>query len=46
MIIIQFNSEMSSVEVFGIKSDFIFNKVMRTRTVRFIDTEFIHNLSY
>ena len=44
--IIQFNSRVSSVKVFGIKSDFIFNKVIRTRTAEFIDTEFIYDLSY
>ena len=46
MMIVQFNSEISSVEVFSIELDFIFNKVMRTKRVRFIDTEFIHSLSY
>ena len=44
--IIQFDSRVSSVEIFGIKSNFISNKVIRTRTARFISTEFIHNLSY
>ena len=44
--IVQFDSRVSSVEVFGIKSDFVFNEVMRTRTAEFIDTEFIHSLSY
>ena len=46
MMIVQFDSRMSSVEVFGIESDFIFNKVMRTRTAESIGTEFIHSLSY
>ena len=46
MTIVQFDSRVSSVEIFGVESDFIFNEVMRTRTVRSIDTEFIHDLSY
>ena len=46
MMIIQFDSRVSSVEVFGIEPDFIFNEVMRTRTVRSIGTEFIYDLSY
>ena len=46
MMIVQFNSRVSSVEVFDIESDFIFNKVMRTRTAESIGTEFIHSLSY
>ena len=44
--IVQFNDKVSSFEVFSIESDFIFNKVMRTRTAESIDTEFIHSLSY
>ena len=44
--IVQFNSRVSSVKIFDVKSDFIFNKVIRIKTVRFIDTEFIHSLSY
>ena len=43
MIIVQFNSRASSVEVFGIESDLISNEVMRTRTAGSIDTEFIHS---
>ena len=46
MTIVQFNSEVSSVEIFDIESDFVFNKVIRIRIVRVIDTEFIHSLSY
>ena len=46
MMIVQFDSKMSSVEVFDIESDFISNEVMRIRTAGFIDTEFIHDLSY
>ena len=46
MMIVQFDSRVSSVEVFGIESDFISNEVMRTRMAEFIDTEFIHSLSY
>ena len=46
MMIVQFDSRVSSVEVFGVKSDFIFNEVMRTRTAESIGTEFIHDLSY
>ena len=46
MTIVQFDSKVSSVKVFGVESDFIFNKVMRTRTVRSTGTEFIHDLSY
>ena len=46
MMIIQFDSRVSSVEVFGIEPDFVFNKVTRIRTVRSIDTEFIYDLSY
>ena len=44
--IIQFNSRVSSVEVFDIESDFVFNEVIRTRTAESIDTEFIHSLDY
>ena len=44
--IVQFDSRVSSVEVFDVESDFISNEVMRIRTVRFIGTEFIHSLSY
>ena len=44
--IVQFNSRVSSVKVFGIKSDFVSNEVMRTRTAGSIGTEFIHDLSY
>ena len=46
MMIVQFNSKASSVKIFDIESDFVFNKVMRIRTAEFINTEFIHNLSY
>ena len=46
MMIVQFDSRVSSVEVFGVESDFISNEVMRTRTAEFINTEFIHSLSY
>ena len=46
MTIVQFDSKVSSVEVFGIESDFIFNEVMRTRTAGSIGTEFIYGLSY
>ena len=46
MMIIQFDSRASSVEVFGIESDFVSNKVMRTRTAGSIGTEFIYDLSY
>ena len=46
MMIVQFNSRMSSVKVFDIESDFISNEVMRTRTAESIDTKFIHSLSY
>ena len=46
MMIVQFDSEASSVEVFGIEPDFVFNKVMRIRTAGSIDTEFIYSLSY
>ena len=46
MMIVQFDSRMSSVEVFDIESDFISNEVMRTRTAESIDTEFIHGLDY
>ena len=44
--IVQFNSRVSSVEVFNIESDFVFNEVMRIRTAESINTEFIHSLSY
>ena len=44
--IIQFNSRVSSVEIFDIESDFISNEVMRTEMIEFIDTEFIYDLSY
>ena len=46
MTIVQFDSRVSSVEVFDVESDFVFNQVMRTRTAGSIDTEFIHSLSY
>ena len=46
MMIVQFDSRASGVEVFGVEPDFIFNKVMRIRTVGSIGTEFIHDLSY
>ena len=46
MMIVQFDDRVSSVEVFDIESDFVFNKVMRTRTAGSIDTEFIYDLSY
>ena len=46
MTIVQFDSRVSSVEVFGIEPDFISNEVMRIRTAGSIDTEFIHGLSY
>ena len=46
MTIVQFNSEVSSVKVFSIESDFIFNKVIRIRTAESISTDFIHDLSY
>ena len=46
MMIVQFDSEASGVEVFGIEPDFISNKVIRTRTAGSIGTEFIHSLSY
>ena len=46
MMIVQFDSRVSSVEVFGVEPDFIFNEVMRTRTAGSIDTEFIYSLSY
>ena len=44
--IVQFDDRVSSVEVFDVESDFISNKVMRTRTAGSIDTEFIHSLGY
>ena len=44
--IVQFDSRASSVKIFDIESDFVSNKVMRTRTAESIDTEFIHDLSY
>ena len=44
--IVQFDSRVSSVEIFDIESDFISNKVMRTRTAESINTEFIHDLNY
>ena len=46
MMIVQFDSRVSSVEVFDVESDFIFNEVMRTRMTESIDTKFIHDLSY
>ena len=46
MMIVQFDDRVSSVEVFGVESDFIFNEVMRTRTAGSIGTEFIHGLGY
>ena len=46
MMIVQFDSRVSSVEVFGVEPDFISNEVMRTRTAGFIGTEFIYDLSY
>ena len=46
MMIVQFDSRASDVKVFGIESDFIFNKVMRIRTAGSIGTEFIHSLNY
>ena len=44
--IVQFNSEASSVKIFGVKLDFVSNEVMRIRTAESIDTEFIYGLSY
>ena len=44
--IVQFDSRVSSVKIFDIKSDFIFNEVMRTKIVKSIDTEFIYDLNY
>ena len=46
MMIVQFDSRVSSVKIFDIESDFVFNEVMRIRTAESIDTEFIHDLSY
>ena len=46
MTVVQFDDRVSSVEIFSIESDIIFNKVIRIRTAEFIDTEFIHDLSY
>ena len=37
---------MSDVEIANIQSDFIFNEVFKTRTMREIDIEFINDLSY
>ncbi len=37
---------MSDAEIASIQSNFIFNKVSRTRTMREIDIEFIDDLSY
>ena len=46
MMIVQFNSRVSSVEIFCVESDFISNEVMRIRTAESIGTEFIYDLSY
>ncbi len=37
---------MNDVEIASIQSDFIFDEVFRTRTMREIDIEFINDLSY
>jgi len=37
---------MSNVEIASIQSDFIFNKVFKTRMMKEIDIEFINDLSY
>ncbi len=37
---------MSNAEIVSIQSDFIFNEVFKTRTMKKIDIEFINNLSY
>ena len=44
--IVQFDDGASSVEVFGVESDFVSNEVMRTRTAGSIGTEFIYDLGY
>ena len=37
---------MSNVEIASIQSDFIFNKVFKTRMMKEIDIKFVNNLSY
>ncbi len=37
---------MSDAEIASIQSDFIFNKVFKTRMMKKIDIKFVNNLSY
>ena len=37
---------MSDAEIASIQSDFIFNKVFKTRTMKKIDIELINDLNY
>ncbi len=37
---------MSNAEIASIQSDFIFNKVFKTRMMKEIDIKFVNNLSY
>ena len=46
VMIIQLDSKMSDVEITSIQSDFIFDEVSKTRTMKEIDIEFVNDLSY